>query len=190
MRTRHRVITWACLAALFTAARVPGQEPIRRVAFGSGASQERPQPIWDAVVASQPDLFLFLGDAIYGDTENVEILKAKYAQLAAVPGFQKLRQTCPVYATWDGHDYGADAGGADFPQKDATQKAFLDFFGEPAESLRRKRPGVYAAWVFGPPGKRVQVILLDTRSFRGPLKTSPGMRGYGPNTDPDATILG
>jgi alkaline phosphatase D len=179
------------LAALLATARAAGQgEPVRRIAFGAGASQERPQPIWDAVVAGQPDLFLFLGDAVYGDTENVEILKAKYAQLAAVPGYQKLLQTCPVYATWDGHDYGAEAGGADYAQKAASQKVFLDFFKDAADSLRRKRPGVYGAWVFGPPGKRVQIILLDTRYFRSPLRTTPGARGYAPNTDPDAMVLG
>jgi alkaline phosphatase D len=41
---------------------------------------------------------------------------------------------------------------------------------------------------FGPPGKRTQVILLDTRFFRSPLKKS----GYSlvPSNDPAATILG
>src|SRR4051794_4812577 len=73
-----------------------GTPPPARIAFGSSASQERPQPIWDAVVAARPDLFLFLGDCIYGDTDNPEVLKAKYAQLAAVPGYQKLLKTCPV----------------------------------------------------------------------------------------------
>src|SRR4051812_499979 len=56
---------------------------LSRIAFGSCASQERPQPIWDAVVAQKPDLFVLLGDNIYGDTDNPEVLKAKYAQLAA-----------------------------------------------------------------------------------------------------------
>src|SRR5436309_4872111 len=88
-------------------------EPLRRIAFGSCASQERPQPIWDAVIAAKPELFLFLGNSIYADTDNTEVLKAKYAQLAAVPGFQKLLQTCPLtYAIWDDHDYGTPDAGA------------------------------------------------------------------------------
>ncbi len=165
----------------------PGQ-PLARIAFGSCASQERPQPIWDAVVAAKPDLFVFLGDNIYGDTDNPEVLKAKYAQLAAVPGYQKLLATCPVIATWDDHDYGVNDGGADFPAKAESQKVFLDFFRDPPDSPRRHRQGVYGGWVFGPPGKRVQVILLDTRYFRSPLKKAG--RGYGPNADPAATILG
>ena len=76
-----------------------------------------------------------------------------------------------------------------------SQKAFLDFFGEPPDSPRRKRPGVYDAHVFGPEGKRVQVILLDTRYFRSsPLKRNPkalhNQGPYGPNPDSATTILG
>jgi alkaline phosphatase D len=52
--------------------------------------------------------------------------------------------------------------------------------------------------VYGPKGKRVQLILLDGRYFRSPLKKGfqPGEPGEGkrgiylPNTDPDATFLG
>ena len=44
----------------------PGGE-IRRIAFGSCAKQWEPQPLWKSVLAAEPDLFLFLGDVIYGD---------------------------------------------------------------------------------------------------------------------------
>jgi alkaline phosphatase D len=162
--------------------------PLSRIAFGSGASQERAQPIWEAVAAARPELFVFLGDAIYGDSDNPEILKQKYAQLAAAPGFQKLIKTCPILATWDEHDYGGEGAGAEFRTRATSQKAFLDFFNVPADSPRRQRAGVYSAMTFGPPGKRLQIILLDTRYFRSPLKKS----GYAivPNSDPTATVLG
>lgn len=48
--------------------------PLSRIAFGSCAKQDRPQPIWDALLAEDPHLFLFIGDNIYGDTENMEEL--------------------------------------------------------------------------------------------------------------------
>jgi alkaline phosphatase D len=170
---------------------VPAADPARpleRIAFGSCLSQEKPQPIWDAVIATRPDLFIFLGDNIYADTDNTEILKQKYAQLGANPGFQKLVKTCPIMATWDDHDYGADDAGVEFRNKVASQRVFLEFFNEPPDSPRRQREGVYGARVFGPPGQRVQIILLDTRYFRSKLKKSGD--AYVPNTDPDATLLG
>jgi alkaline phosphatase D len=167
-------------------------KPLSRIAFGSCAHQDRPQPIWEAIVGTKPELFLFLGDNIYADTADMKVLRARYAKLAALPGYRKLRKTCPVLATWDDHDYGFNDSGSEYPKKRESQQVFLDFFGVPKDSPRRKRAGVYHAAVFGPAGKRVQVILLDTRYHRSPLKKGAGRRGgpYVPNTAPGATILG
>jgi alkaline phosphatase D len=182
---------------------------LTRIAFGSCAEGGKEQTIWDAVLASRPELFVFLGDNIYGDTRNMKELRAKYAELAAQPGFIKLRASTPLAVTWDDHDFGEDDAGGDFPQKEASRQVFLDFWGEPADSPRRARDGVYASYVFGPPGQRVQLILLDLRYNRTPLqKPDPGPRNYrawatarhkrglevpGPyarNPDPRATMLG
>lgn len=168
--------------------------PLRRLAFGSCAKQSTPQPIWDAVVATRPDVFLFLGDNIYADTEDMAEMQAKYNQLAGQPGYQRLRAGCPILATWDDHDYGVNDGGAEYPKKSEAQRLFLEFFAEPKDSPRWNRPGVYEAYVFGPPGQRVQLILLDTRYFRGKLNKLEGMpRGTGPfrpSTDTSQTLLG
>jgi len=84
--------------ALASPAELSGRALPRRIAFGSCARQDKPQPIWDAVLASEPDLFVFLGDNIYGDTRDPTVLRAKYAQLAAQPGFKRLRERVPVLA--------------------------------------------------------------------------------------------
>ncbi len=175
-------------------------ELLQRIAFGSCAEQFKSQPIWDAVIARQPELFLFLGDNIYADTEDMAVMKAKYAQLGAQPGYQKLLATCPVLATWDDHDYGVNDGGEWYPKKVESQQIMLDFFRVPADSVRRKRLGVYGAYVFGPVGRRVQVILLDTRYFKSrhvkdtrsdEEKKKRNLVGwYVPNNDPQTTILG
>jgi alkaline phosphatase D len=145
--------------------------PLDLIAFGSCAEQDKPQPIWEAVVASHPDRFVFLGDNIYGDTQDMQVLRAKYAQLAAQPGFQQLKAITPILATWDDHDYGANDAGAEYPMKVASKAIFLDFFGEPPDSDRRQRNGgIYTSYLEGPPGRRVQIILLDTRWDRSPLR--------------------
>ena len=170
--------------------------PLRRIAFGSCAGQDQPQPIWEPIVQAGPDLFLFLGDNIYGDTQDMQVMRDKYARLAAQPGYQKLRAACPVLATWDDHDYGVNDGGVEYPKKRESQQVFLDFFGEPRDSPRRTREGVYDGRIFGPPGRRVQILLLDTRYHRSPMKpASPeerrtGAGPYVPNPDPAATVLG
>ena len=187
-----------------------GKNPITRIAFGSCAFQWAEQPIWNGINATRPDLFLFLGDAIYGDWDGEKLfvptqesLLRDWQLLGAKPGFLELRQRTPVLATWDNHDYGTRSGGAEFPLKDMSKRIFLDFFDEPQDSERRSRSGIYDSKVYGPPGKRVQVILLDTRYFKGPFikdprskseKKAAGLTGtlgkYLPNPDPNVSLLG
>lgn len=174
--------------------------PLQRIAFGSCANQNLDQPVWDAVVAARPDLFLFVGDNIYADTEDMEVMKAKYAKLAAKPGYQKLKRTCPILATWDDHDYGVNDGGAWYPKRAESAEIMLDFFEVPAGSPQRVHAGIYGAHTYGPPGKRVQIILLDTRSFKSrpvkdtrpkeELKKSNLVGWYVPNPDTTTTLLG
>jgi len=171
------------------------------IAFGSCARQTKPQPIWDAVLASAPDLFVFLGDNVYGDTTDMNELRRAYALLAAQPGFQRLRATTPVVATWDDHDYGLNDVGGDYPAKYGSREVFLDFWGEPPDSERRLRNGgIYTAYTFGPADRRVQVILLDTRWDRSPLirvsdeeyrqRRVHNIGPYTANPDPAARLLG
>jgi alkaline phosphatase D len=181
-----------CTASLAPAA--DDKKPLSRIAFGSCVHQDRPQPIWGPIVESKPELFLMIGDSVYADTEDMTQMRKTYAQLGAQPGYKRLRATCPILATWDDHDYGKDDAGADYPKKKESQQIFLDFFGVPKDSPRRKQEGVYSAAVYGPPSKRVQVILLDTRYHRSPLKKDtrrPRNQGqYVPSDDPSATFLG
>ena len=174
---------------------------LHTVAFGACAAQTKPQTIWDAIVATDPDLFLFIGDNIYGDTEDPSVLKRKYAQLAAKPGYQNLLKTCPLLSTWDDHDYGKNDGGEEYVMREESAEIFLDFFNVPQDSPRRSRAGIYGAQTFGEAGKRVQVILLDTRYFRSsPMvkntiskqeKRKKNLVGwYVPTTNTDTTILG
>ncbi|MFP6901179.1 MAG: alkaline phosphatase D family protein [Opitutales bacterium] len=170
------------------------EKPLSIVAFGSCLQEKRPQPIWESVLASKPDLFVLLGDNIYGDTRDMVKLKAKWRVFEEKPGFLKLRETCRILGIWDDHDYGENDAGIEYPKKVESQQIFLDFLGEPKGSVRRKTPGIYDAVTIGPKGKRVQFILLDTRYFRTALKRKPnrkkGTGPYGPNESGKAEVLG
>ncbi len=179
----------------------PSAKVLQKITFGSCASQNKPQPIWDTIVAEKPDLFLFIGDNIYGDTKDMAVMRKKYQTLGAKPGYQRLLKTCPVLSTWDDHDYGQNDGGSDYPMRDQSTKEFLNFFNVPKDSPRRSRDGIYGAKIFGKKGQQVQVILLDTRYFRSsPMvkNTSPAKEKnaknlvgwYLPHTDTNTTLLG
>ena len=196
---RSAVATGAVAAAAPGLAGAASAEPgtLSRIALGSCAKEDRPQPIWEAIVRQDPELFLFLGDNIYADTEDMDVMRRKYGELAAKPGFKKLRERCRVLSIWDDHDFGENDAGRNYPKRQAAQELFLDFFGVPRDSPRRGRPGIYGSHVFGPKGKRVQVILLDTRYFRDPLsrrsraeRIATGLGPYKPHEDESKTILG
>ena len=133
------------------------------IAFGACAHQDRPQPIWDAIVAKRPDLFIFTGDNIYGDTTNMSVMQTKYNKLAAKPGYQKLVKITPILAVYDDHDYGQNDAFVDNPFKSFAKQIFLERFGIPASDPRHHRDGLFTASIFGPPGQRTQLITLDTR---------------------------
>ena len=163
--------------------------PLRQVAFGSCLDQDKPQPVWDAIARYDPQLMLMLGDNVYANAATVGALKDAYAQLAASPGFARLRRVTPVMAVWDDHDYGRNDSGVEHALKKESQRIFLDFFATPADSPRRTHEGIYDAAIAGPVGRRVQIILLDTRYFRTQLYPI-GPSRYRDLDDPDATMLG
>lgn len=149
------------------------EEALSRIAFGSCANENRPQPIWDAIGKADPQLFVFAGDNVYADSGDEEKLRDSYEGLAAEKGFAELRKACPVVGTWDDHDYGKNDAGTEWEGKEAAKEAFMEFFGTPGDSPVRRRGGIYDARIYGPEGRRVQVLLLDTRWFRGPLERMP-----------------
>ncbi len=173
-------------------------EPITRIAFGSCCHQDRPQLLWEPILATRPELFLLLGDNVYVDTRDPARFAEAYARLDSARGFQQLRESCRLLGTWDDHDYGWNDAGKEYPLKQESKQAFLEFFRVATDDPWRSREGIYTCQSFGPPGRRVQVIVLDTRWFRDPLRkdTRPpeereGSVGwYLPHLEPGPTLLG
>ncbi|GMJ10527.1 hypothetical protein like AT5G42370 [Hibiscus trionum] len=184
-----------------TAASSDDHRLLSRIAFGSCANQSAPQPIWDAINKFDPQVFIWLGDNIYGDirrpfsfigkertigpwknaprfvpSPHSEML-SRYNMAKNVPGYSRLRANAKVIGTWDDHDYGLNDAGKEFSGKTTNQRLLLDFLDEPQDSPRRKQAGVYTSYTFGPPGKQVKIILLDTRYHRDPLSSDGSVLG-------------
>ncbi|MBX7151095.1 alkaline phosphatase family protein [bacterium] len=137
-----------------------------RIAFGSCDNQNEPQTIWSAIENSKPDLWIWLGDNIYADTDNMTKMKTMYELQKSFEVYNRFRKQVPIIGTWDDHDLGYDNAGKEYPQKKASMQLCLDFLGEPADSPRRKQNGVYATYELKKEGVPVRIILLDTRYNR------------------------
>ena len=140
--------------------------PIERIAFGSCNREYRPQLIWKPILACKPELWIWLGDIVYGRADDLTDLARRYRAAKDQPDYRALRAQCKVIGVWDDNDYGVSEGGKNNPNKAESQRLLLDFLDEPPESPRRREAGVFAAYDFGPLGKRVRVILLDGRYNR------------------------
>lgn len=191
--------TFAPPATTMPSAPLDVSAPVTRIAFGSCNKQYGRQDHWAAIAATDPDLFVYLGDNVYGDVRtddpSVPELRAAYYQLARSKEFSAFRGQTPILAIWDDHDYGLNDAGAEFELKEASEALFEDVWALPEDDPRREREGVYHAVTVGEDGQRVQIILLDTRFHRSALTKTPqrgavGRERYVPSTDDDQTMLG
>lgn len=182
---------------------LPTQTTLTRITFGSCADAYKPQPLWEDILKVKPQLFLFLGDNVYADKLNGEHIpfandtsfSKAYKALNQNPDFSKFRKNIPILATWDDHDYGLDDGGYDNPNISLAKKYFLNFFGANHYPNIQAHKGVYSSRIIGPEGKKVQIIFLDTRTFRSKLTHAKpgnpeGYQRYRPSFDPNQRMLG
>ena len=168
----------------------PGSETYR-IAFGSCNKTSLENRFWDDILELEPDLWIWGGDNIYADTQDMQQMQEMYEAQMDLPGYRKVVEEVPVVGTWDDHDYGQNDGGVEFPAKRESQQAFLDFMGVDPDSPRRSQEGIYTSHTYVRPAGSVKVIVLDTRYFRTPLTPDPsGTKRYIPNDHGEGTVLG
>ena len=157
-----------------------------KIAFGSCSSQDKPQPLWKNVRQANPDLWIWLGDIVYGDTEDMTVLKNKYDKQKKHPDYQTIISQSEVIGIWDDHDYGVNDGGKEYPKREESQQVLFDFLDVSADSPLRSQKGAYSSHTFEVGTKKIKVILLDARYHRDQLERPDGV--YKPNETGD--ILG
>eukprot|EP01118_Nematostelium_gracile_P011443 TRINITY_DN4058_c0_g1_i1.p1 TRINITY_DN4058_c0_g1~~TRINITY_DN4058_c0_g1_i1.p1 ORF type:complete len:427 (-),score=97.64 TRINITY_DN4058_c0_g1_i1:3-1232(-) len=153
------------------------EKPLTKIAFGSCNNQDWNQSIFDSVVQYKPQLWIWLGDVVYNDDRvflgifnpsTPEMMHEKYTKQKNSSHYQKLIKNTPVIGIWDDHDFGINNGGKEFEFKKDGQHQFLSFLNEPTDSVRWTREGIYNSYTIGPVGKRIKIILIDSRYFRDP----------------------
>ncbi|AWT58911.1 MAG: hypothetical protein DF168_00083 [Candidatus Moanabacter tarae] len=164
---RLMIIVVLALEAESASAYFPYQtaEPVSLIGIGSCNDQEKPQPYWDVLTDAKVELWVWLGDNVYCDTEDMARMRNIYASQFNHVRYARFRETVPIIGVWDDHDYGENNSGRWYPKKRESQQLLLDFLEEPDDSPRRTREGVFTSHTFGPKGKQLKFILLDNRYF-------------------------
>lgn len=160
--------------------------------FASCNDQDREQPLWKPIMENSPDLFVWGGDNIYADTDDMLKMQSDYDKVHANLDYTELLKTTTVIGTWDDHDYGKNDAGKEWEKKVDAKGLFWDFLKFPKDDPLRDQDGVYYSRKYINSGGSVKVILLDTRSFRDSLRKSEieGRRFDPWKTAEGRTVLG
>jgi len=136
-----------------------------RVAFGSCARfvWDREQPVFDGIVSQSPDLFFWLGDNVYADTEAPEMIADELRRQRIVERMQPLIRRVPQLAIWDDHDFGYNNSDGSSPGKQQALAVFRRYWANPAFGLPAT-PGVFFEHSHG----GVDFFFLDGRYHRDP----------------------
>jgi len=163
--------------------------------FGSCLHQDRSMDILKTIEKKELDLFMFIGDNVYGDQKDGELdklIRTYEQQSNNLEGF--LRNVRAEFI-WDDHDFGLNDGGSNYRYKDRSKELFLETWKIPSKDIRRLRDGLYFDKIINKNGLKVQLIFLDNRSFKSEWKLTDefnkeGKERYVEDFDPDKTLLG
>jgi alkaline phosphatase D len=151
--------------------------PLRTLAFGSCNYSQRDQSFWENIRAEAPDLWIWLGDTIYGDGLNLKQRRARFRELKDNPYYAAFRSQTPVIGTWDDHDYASDNQDGGYKDKLTSKMTTLNFLDVPSDSEIWSNSGIYQSYDIGPRGQRTKVILLDLRYNMDRSRTSKSLLG-------------
>ncbi len=162
-------------------------------------NQEGDQSFWAAIKGRKPQMFLYIGDCVYGDPgwdggPDLGSLRRAYERLNGHASFRDFRREVPMLQVWDDHDFGFNDTGAAWPFKRWSEHIYETFWNSPEDV--RSHEGVYHSRIHGPVGRRLQIILLDTRYKRSNLvlpaagEVLPVKGRYVPDTREGAQMLG
>ena len=165
-----------------------------KIGFASCLNQEKNMPIFNSIKAEGFDLFLMMGDNVYGNSKSENLKELRLAYDKQRQNFDKLDFDFPIEAIWDDNDYGLGDGGKEYYLKEKS-KQLLNFWDIPSKDPRRQRNGLYHEVIQNYNGKSIQILFLDTRTFRDKLKPTDnkgavGKERYVPFLDTTLTMLG
>lgn len=142
-----------------------------RVAFGSCCRLQfdSEQRIFQTVRALEPDMFLWLGDNIYADSDVPSAIADLYRRGRVVPALEPLLRETPQLAIWDDHDFGFNDSDGQSPFKREALALFRQYWANPAGG-EPGNPGIYFVQNYG----GVHFFFLDGRYYRDPSAASDG----------------
>ena len=170
-------------------------QEILTLGFGSCLHQDRSMAILKTIEKKELDLFMFIGDNVYGDQKDGELDKLIRTYKQQYNNLENFLKNVSTEFIWDDHDFGLNDGGSDYRYKDRAKELFLETWKIPSQDQRRLRDGLYFDKMIEKNGLKVHLIFLDNRTFKSEWKLTDefnkeGKERYVKDFDTDKTLLG
>jgi len=187
-------ITHFLLSVLISINLYANQE-IVTLGFGSCLHQDRSMAILNTIEKKELDLFMFIGDNVYGDQEDGELDKLIRTYKQQYNNLEDFLKNVSTEFIWDDHDFGLNDGGSNYRYKDTAKELFLETWQIPENDPRRQRDGLYFDKMVKKNGLKIHLIFLDNRTFKSEWKLTDefnkeGKERYVEDFNPEKTLLG
>lgn len=135
-----------------------------RVAMGACAETGSEHAVFNAIRASNPDLFLHLGDLHYENIARAEpdVFRNAFGLVHSSRTQSALFRSTALAYMWDDHDYGPNNSSRRARGQDAAQQVYREFVPHYELGPEERRQPIYQAFTVG----RVRFLLTDLRSAR------------------------
>ncbi len=147
-------------ARYFTTASPTDSATKLRFSFGS-CSKVASQPIFAHIQIAKPDLFFFIGDNHYANSDDLGSLRWYYRWSLERPQRKTLVSLIPTLATWDDHDFTGNNTNGFEPGKDTALRVFTEYWANPSFGTSQS-PGVFTRYDYGD----ISFFFLDDRYYR------------------------
>lgn len=133
-----------------------------RVALSSCARVGANGRVFDAIAASDPLLYLAMGDLHYSNIgeDSTDAFRSAYDRLLTEPGQAALYRQVPIAYVWDDHDYGPNDGDSTSPSRPAARQVYREVV--PHAGVEPGDAPINQAFTIG----RVRFVMTDNRSER------------------------
>jgi alkaline phosphatase D len=131
--------------------------------FGSCTRPGFEETIFSHLSALRPDLFLFVGDNHYANSDLLQVLRFNYRWALSEPPRAAFVRAVPILAVWDDHDFVGNNTFGNVPGKGVARRAFSEYWANPGYG--RGGAGIYFRHTQGD----VDFFMLDDRFERDPI---------------------
>ena len=97
--------------------------------FVSCSDQDMEQPLWSPILNHDPEVFIWGGDNVYADTNDMDKMRSDYQKVLDNPEYARLESSSIVIGTGDDHEYGKNDGGKEWGRIDGARQGLGECVG-------------------------------------------------------------